>query len=672
MSTKPTIVLVHGSWHSPTAMAPVANNLKAKGYDSVCPSLPTMGDNQSHDFKDKTCYDDAQLIRDTVSSLVSDGKEVLVVAHSYGGQVTSEAIREEMGKSARSKQGRNGGVIGLFYICAFLLPEGVVGLSWFLLPQFSPPTFVVPHPLKGYSTVHNGAHYFYNDLEPAAQDYWVGELRLATLTGHAKPTTYAAQRYFPTTYMHTSLDKTCEPALQQYMIQKNKEAGITGIREVTCEAGHSPFLSMPDKVVDEILVAIEHSQQHSALSQTPQRCFSASAPCQSYSTAAHLDPPTPAASPQRRYPPPPPLQPSPPPAHPHPSTDSADPSPAPDPVVVGRERNRMTSSLKMATGALRPIRLFLDFDGTITRKDTMNLVARIGYRAQERKRDGQSQEFPPWEHFVDTYMADYSDHVSRYRPVKEDRSTVEQEIMYLRSFRPIEDASMSRVVASGLFKDVAASHIESFAQECLRQQDDAHWQVSRRPGLHKLLKSLQVRQEQAMSQQPICHVISVNWSRIWIQAMLELGGDGCPPLLTTDGKTKSNIRIYANELSKTDKESGTSDLTGTTINCKTGEDKVKQMRCVIEEGNREQNCALNIYVGDSATDLECLLEADIGICIRDDPMGSGQKDLAEICGRVGLQVAHISDASDPDKATARILYWARDYHEVLVWIKSLR
>ena len=30
-----------------------------------------------------------------------------------------------------------------------------------------------------------------------------------------------------------------------------------------------------------------------------------------------------------------------------------------------------------------------------------------------------------------------------------------------------------------------------------------------------------------------------------------------------------------------------------------------------------------IYVGDSITDFECLLEADLGICIRDDLCNSG-------------------------------------------------
>lgn len=257
MASKPTIVVAHGAWHSPTFMEPMAAILRSKGYEFVCPLLPTMSDNETDDYKDKDFFDDAHLIRGVIVDLVDQGKDVLVVAHSYGGQVISEAVHESLGKVSRAKEGKPGGVIGLFYICAFLVPEGTIGATWFMLPQFGPPTFVVPHPFKRCTTVQNGAENFYNDLPPEAQKKWQDELRASSLGQSSQPTTYAAQRHFPTTYLRCSKDKTLVPGLQQYMLDKNREAGIGGIREAECDASHSPFLSMPEKVVDEVIAAAD-------------------------------------------------------------------------------------------------------------------------------------------------------------------------------------------------------------------------------------------------------------------------------------------------------------------------------------------------------------------------------------------------------------------------------
>lgn len=56
------------------------------------------------------------------------------------------------------------------------------------------------------------------------------------------------------------------------------------------------------------------------------------------------------------------------------------------------------------------------------------------------------------------------------------------------------------------------------------------------------------------------------------------------------------------------------------------------------ENENEDEKAMVVYIGDSATDLECLVAADVGVCIRDAPMGGSQRELAETCERVGVEV----------------------------------
>ena len=55
----------------------------------------------------------------------------MVVMHSYGGLVGSEAAAEELSYAKRQAQGLPGGVIHLFLYSAFLLNEGQSVLSAF-------------------------------------------------------------------------------------------------------------------------------------------------------------------------------------------------------------------------------------------------------------------------------------------------------------------------------------------------------------------------------------------------------------------------------------------------------------------------------------------------------------------------------------------------------------
>ena len=92
--------------------------LESHGFNSVCskqPSFKTLS---------VSMYDNAEFIRAETTKLVEDGKDVIVVMHSYGGVVGTKAIYEDLSKQPRQLKGLSGGVTGLLYICAFVLPVG--------------------------------------------------------------------------------------------------------------------------------------------------------------------------------------------------------------------------------------------------------------------------------------------------------------------------------------------------------------------------------------------------------------------------------------------------------------------------------------------------------------------------------------------------------------------
>src|SRR6202035_5020216 len=63
----------------------------------------------------------------------------------------------------------------------------------------------------------------------------------------------------------------------------------------------------------------------------------------------------------------------------------------------------------------------------------------------------------------------------------------------------------------------------------------------------------------------------------------------------------------------------------------TGHDKLKEMKTLISKNAKPED-VVTVYIGDSNTDLPCLLHADIGIIIGDG------KSIIETCKRVGVNV----------------------------------
>jgi hypothetical protein len=96
----------------------------------------------------------------------------------------------------------------------------------------------------------------------------------------------------------------------------------------------------------------------------------------------------------------------------------------------------------------------------------------------------------------------------------------------------------------------------------------------------------------------------------------------------------------------------------------TGHDKLRDMkRCVENHGSLEP--ILTMYVGDSNTDLPCLLHADIGII-----MGNNSS-LAETCRRVGITIVRGSPLTPDSLQTRRpdprdrVLYQYDDWNAVV-------
>ena len=114
-STPPTVVLVPGGWQGPEAYELLTPELEAAGFPQITISLPSIGVRPGlPDFSA-----DVKAVRAAVVPLVEQGKEVVVLGHSYGAVPMTEALHG-LGQQERGAAGLNGGVIRLVYVAAIV------------------------------------------------------------------------------------------------------------------------------------------------------------------------------------------------------------------------------------------------------------------------------------------------------------------------------------------------------------------------------------------------------------------------------------------------------------------------------------------------------------------------------------------------------------------------
>lgn len=160
------VVICHGSYHTPAPYTPLVEAFKSRGIDARCPQLPTadltklnVGDINNPDFDREPPEggypqgeEDAQVVLGLLEQLISDsGKKVLLLAHSAGGWVATEAARPDLQFESRKARGLSGGIIGILYVGAFVIPVGESIYSFF---QPKDGTVVTPHFMRFHVSTH--------------------------------------------------------------------------------------------------------------------------------------------------------------------------------------------------------------------------------------------------------------------------------------------------------------------------------------------------------------------------------------------------------------------------------------------------------------------------------------------------------------------------------------
>ena len=119
MPSKPTFVLVPGNFLPPAYYASTAQRLESHGFPTRPTTIPSTGSKLPLTSNEP----DILAVRHVLEELSNAGKDIIIVAHSYGSIPACEAA-EGFGRQERRKLGKAGGVMRLVFVAAWLLQEG--------------------------------------------------------------------------------------------------------------------------------------------------------------------------------------------------------------------------------------------------------------------------------------------------------------------------------------------------------------------------------------------------------------------------------------------------------------------------------------------------------------------------------------------------------------------
>jgi pimeloyl-ACP methyl ester carboxylesterase len=233
----PLVVLVHGAWHGAWCWSALQSRLDDRGIASVAIDLPGHGVST---LPLGDLHGDAQHVADVIEAL---GRPVVLVGHSYGGAVITEAAVRT------SSSGPGAHVRHLVYLTAFALDqdESIMGALG-AMPKHDVALGAAMRMRDDGTSVLDpdlAAAALYGSCTPEVIAAALARLSPQPMATMVQPVTGAPRDTTPSTYVVCTLDRAIHPAHQQIMSTRCTEV-------VTLETDHSPFASMPDATADVI------------------------------------------------------------------------------------------------------------------------------------------------------------------------------------------------------------------------------------------------------------------------------------------------------------------------------------------------------------------------------------------------------------------------------------
>ncbi|KAK1140974.1 hypothetical protein N8T08_009720 [Aspergillus melleus] len=246
------IIIVHGAYFLPSAWDAFNDQLSQRGFTVLYPRLPTCSDLRP---PRALLADDVAAVRAAATELIAANHKILILAHSYGGIVASEAITPDLYIGASKTLSK--GISSIIYISPWLVPPGS-----------SVPSVIEKYGFQcqvdlgvnedGTVFAKNAPDSFYNDI-PAEKAESLAKDNVTHNYGAAMgEMTHAPWKDIPCMYVHCLKDLAIMMGLQKSMVKDVLESGGQLVTK-EMDSGHCPFLSRANELIDLVVSVAEDS-----------------------------------------------------------------------------------------------------------------------------------------------------------------------------------------------------------------------------------------------------------------------------------------------------------------------------------------------------------------------------------------------------------------------------
>jgi len=229
---KPTIVLVHGAFADASGFGAVTSRLQRRGYTVIAPANPLRGP-----------ASDAAYVASVMRTISGP---IVLVAHSYGGAVISEAANQVPNVKA------------LVYLDALALEAGESNFDIAerfpskILPALQPRPFPQADGSQGTDFYIDPAQFrsvFAADLPARITARMAAAQRPISLAAGQEKSTEPAWKTIPSWYVIGLQDRVFTAAAQRFMAER------ANAHTVEIKASHASYVAKPGKVTKVILRA---------------------------------------------------------------------------------------------------------------------------------------------------------------------------------------------------------------------------------------------------------------------------------------------------------------------------------------------------------------------------------------------------------------------------------
>ena len=248
--TQPTILIICGAFCPDAVYKPLQAQLGALGFETLCKTNPScVVSTPSPSTPGCDLQDDAEAVRVSLRTLCGEqGKDVVLLAHSYGGGVATECLKGIGGGPLAGK----GRVRGIVYLNAPLPISGEDMAKVIAEKDVTFDGFGIEDGWMSCKDADAVGELFFNDMPVDERAAHTKQLAWSSLTSTLGRTSYDGWRDMRTGYITCDQDRCFPPWLQQEWVERVEKETGKKMDVVHLIGGHCANITMPERCAEAV------------------------------------------------------------------------------------------------------------------------------------------------------------------------------------------------------------------------------------------------------------------------------------------------------------------------------------------------------------------------------------------------------------------------------------